>query len=83
MKEQKPVSLFVGNDSESDKAIKAVERTGINLRIFNNSRGHFDFDPPLLISAWGVFEGLNSIVWFAKMASEQEINNVEATAECD
>ena len=78
MTEQQPVTLFVGNDSESNKAIKAVQDAGINSRVFDRAVGQFDFDTPLLISAWGVFEGLNSIIWFTRIALQHDKPNMDS-----
>ena len=68
----KAATLFIGNDSESDDAVKAINDAGLKLRIFDKTNGQFEFDTPLLITAWGVFEGLSSISWFAKVAEQQK-----------
>ena len=53
-----PVTLFVGKNSDSDEAITIVREAGIETQIVNGTSDNFDFDTPLLISAWGVFDSL-------------------------
>ncbi len=65
------VTLFVGHDPDSDKALKIVNGAGISLHVVDCTGGRCDFEPPLLISPWGVFDGLTSISWFGRLAAEQ------------
>lgn len=67
---EQPVTLIVGSDSDSDEAIRAVEGAGILLHIVNSTLGERDFETPLLVNAWGVFEGLDAIIWFTRVATE-------------
>lgn len=71
MKKLQLVTLFIGNDPDSDKAKKIVQDSGINLCVVYCGIGQCDFDLPLLVSPWGVFDGINSITWFGRVASEQ------------
>lgn len=71
MLSSRTATLFIGNDSESNEAVKAVNDAGIKLRIFDRTTGQFEFETPLLITAWGVFDGLSSISWFVKVAKQQ------------
>ena len=75
-----PVTLFVGKDSDSDEAISVVKKAGIETKIVNGTSETFDFDPPLLISAWGVFDSLKSIRWFTRMATHSSGAGIDAVA---
>jgi hypothetical protein len=73
MEKPQSVTLFIGNDPDSKRAVKVVEATGIILHVVDCTLGRCDFEPPLLISAWGVFDSLDSIIRFGQIASETTI----------
>ena len=62
------VALYVGRDKDSDRASTLVREVGIEPIIVTCAPGACDFQTPLLIAPWGVFEGLNEIAWFANLA---------------
>ena len=68
----RPVTLFVGSDAQSNEALKIVKDAGIALHVIDSDLGYRDFDTPLLVSAWGVFDGLKAIAWFTEVASQPE-----------
>lgn len=67
---EQPVTLFVGADSESAEAVRVIQGSGVTTHIVDDTLGGRDFETPLLVTSWGVFEGLNAIVWFTKVAEE-------------
>jgi len=67
---QQVVTLFVGSDPDSDEAMKVAQTMPFELKVIECKVGQCDFDPPMLISSWGVFDGLNSIIWFGQVAAE-------------
>ena len=69
MEKTQSVTLYIGHGTDSQEAVKIVEAAGVTLRLVDCTHGHCDFDPPLLISPWGVFDSLNSIIWFGKVAA--------------
>ena len=66
-----PDTLFIGANSESTEAGEIVKTSEINSQVVDGTQGYFDFEPPLLISSWGVFEGLKSIKWFAEVTQSR------------
>lgn len=71
MEKQRLVTLFVGQDSDSEKAVEAVKAAGIAYRVVDCRLTECDFDTPLLISSSGVFDSLTSIVWFGQLAAQE------------
>lgn len=69
MEKTQSVTLYIGQDSDSKEAVKIVEAAGVNLHVVDCTFEHCDFEPPLLISSWGVFDSLNSIIWFGAVAA--------------
>ena len=65
-------TLFIGGDSDSDEAKKIVESIDVDLSVVDCKSGYCDFEPPLLISAWGVFDGLRSIKWFGQLTAQDD-----------
>ena len=77
---KQPITLFVGNDDDSQLARDAVEKSGLELNVFQAKAGELDFETPLLISAWGVFDSLSSIRWFIQMAAHSRGEGIDAVA---
>ena len=73
MVQQQAGTLFVGTDPDSDEAIEALANVGMGPHIVNVGLTHRDFSIPFLINAWGVFEGVQEIRWFTKVASERTL----------
>lgn len=71
--EQQPVTLFIGSDAESDEAKRVLKDAGIELYIVDGMLGERDFQLPLLLTAWGVFEDLQSIIWFTEVAKQRQL----------
>lgn len=64
MTQSKDATLYLGSDSDSQKAQRLVTGAGISLKIIICTAGTCDFEPPMLISSTGVFDGLESITWY-------------------
>lgn len=73
MQQEGAVTLFVGPDSDSKQALKVVTDSGIETLVINSTSDLVDFDMPLLFGSTGVFEGLQAIIWFVKVAEIGEI----------
>ena len=69
MAKTQSVTLYFGHDSDSTTAVKIMEAAGVDLHLVDCTVEHCDFEPPLLISPWGVFDNLNSIIWFGDVAA--------------
>lgn len=69
MEKRLSVTLYIGHDSDSKEAMKIVEAAGLDLHLVDCTLQHCDFEPPLLISRWGVFDSLHSISWFGEVAA--------------
>ena len=71
MAETQVVTLFVGSDPDSNEAVKVLQNMPFDLRVIKCQVGQCDFETPLLISSWGVCDGLSSIIWFGRVASQE------------
>lgn len=63
------ITLYLGDDIDSQKASTAVREAGIEPFIVTCNPGNCDFETPLLISSQGVFDTLGSIIWFIGLPS--------------
>ena len=63
-----PVTLFIGEDSDSQQAKKVVEDAGFVMFVIDPRDDETDFETPVLISEWGIFNGLSGITWFIDFA---------------
>jgi hypothetical protein len=70
MERPQNVTLFIGSDPDSGQALEIVKNFPFGLKVVDCNIVECDFETPLLISSWGVFDDLNSIIWFGQVASQ-------------
>ena len=70
MERSQNVTLFIGNDPDSGEALKIAQSFPFSLKVVDCKTADCDFETPLLISPWGVFEDLGSIIWFGQVAAQ-------------
>ncbi len=66
------VRLFVGRNRSSKRAMQLLREAGIEVQVIDGSKVDRDFNLPLLISDWGVFDNLESIDWYVKVLQRTE-----------
>ena len=73
MAETQVVTLFVGSDPDSNEAVKVIQNMPFDLRVVKCQVGQCDFETPLLISSWGVCDGLkfNNLVRSSSFSGRQ------------
>ena len=77
MGDPQQVMLFIDGETESQRALEVIRDVGIVPQIVKVTDQDADVAAPLLISGWGVSEGIESIIWFAKMITWREANGVD------